>query len=70
MKYSIQVREVNHGVLEIEASSKEEALKKAENRYAMGYTAWEKSEFEFRDVRESPRLIPLRPQPYGEGKLR
>ena len=66
MKYSIRVKEINYGILEIEASSKEAALSKAETRYAMGNTVWECGEFEFQDVREIPRLIPLRPQSYGK----
>lgn len=55
MKYSIQVKEINYGVLEIEATSKEEALAKAEERYAMGQTVWNSGEYEFHDVNEIPQ---------------
>ena len=55
MKYSIQVKEINYGVLEVEASSKEEALAKAEASYAMGHTVWDSGEYEFHDVNEIPQ---------------
>ena len=51
MKYLIRVREINNGVLEVEAASEEEALEKAEDGYALGQTMWKDGEYEL-DVQE------------------
>jgi len=51
MKYRIDVKEINYGCIEIEASSKEEAYEKAEAAYTMGQTVWDQGEYELSGIR-------------------
>ncbi len=55
MKFMVQVKEINYGVIEVEASSPEEALSKAEAGYSMGNTVWDSGEYELSDAKRVPR---------------
>lgn len=51
MKYHIDVKEINYGCIEIEASSEEEAYEKAEAAYTMGQTVWDQGEYVLNNIR-------------------
>ncbi len=55
MKYLVDVKEINYGVIEVEAASPEEALSRAEAGYAMGRTVWSSGEYELSDAKRVPR---------------
>ena len=44
MKYSVKVKEISYGVVEVEAASAEEAEEKAESVYYDGNVMWDNSE--------------------------
>lgn len=46
MKYSISVKEISYGCIEVDANSEAEAYEKAEGQYTMGMTVWDQGEYE------------------------
>ena len=48
MKYTIHVKEVSYGVIEVEADNEEQAKKLADQQYSMGNTIWQSGEYELR----------------------
>lgn len=51
MRYNVEVKEVNYGTVQVEASSPEEAIAKAETAYSMGNTVWQSGEYEFSNAK-------------------
>ena len=47
MKYSVKVKEVSYGFVEVEAASAEEAEEKAESDYCDGNVMWDNSEVDY-----------------------
>ena len=47
MKYSVKVKEISYGVVEVEAASAEEAEEKAESVYYDGNVMWDNSEADY-----------------------
>ena len=54
MKYTVKVKEINYGTIEVEATSTEDALEKAEAHYSMGNTIWDCGEYELTDAKRVP----------------
>ncbi len=54
MKYAVEVKEINYGTVEVEATSPEEALNKAEAGYSLGRTVWHPGEYEVSDAKRIP----------------
>ena len=54
MKYTVKVKETNYGTIEVEASSPEEALEKAEAHYTMGNTVWDCGDYALTDAKRIP----------------
>ena len=46
MKYTIHVKDISYGVIEVEADSEEQAKELADHQYAMGNTVWRGGEYE------------------------
>lgn len=46
MKYTIHVKEVSYGVIEVEANNEEKAKELADQQYSMGNTIWQSGEYE------------------------
>lgn len=47
MKYSVKVKEISYGVVEVEAASAEEAKETAEAEYYFGNVFWNNSEADY-----------------------
>lgn len=47
MKYSVKVKEISYGVVEVAAASAEEAEEKAESVYYGGNVVWDNSEVDY-----------------------
>lgn len=47
MKYSVKVKEISYGVVEVEADSAEEAEEKAESIYYDGNVVWDNSDVDY-----------------------
>ena len=47
MKYSVKIKEISYGFVEIEAASAEEAEEKAESVYYDGNVIWDNSEVDY-----------------------
>ena len=54
MKYTVKVKEINYGTIEVEATSPEDALEKAAAHYSMGNTIWDCGEYELTDAKRVP----------------
>ena len=54
MKYTVKVKEVNYGAVEVDAVSAEEALAKAEAEYISGNTVWDCGDYELTDAKRVP----------------
>ena len=46
MKYTIHVKDISYGVIEVEADNEERAKELADQQYAMGNTIWQSGEYE------------------------
>ena len=46
MKYTVYVKEISYGTIEVEADNKDEAEKIAEAQYTLGNTFWSSGEYE------------------------
>ena len=46
MKYTIHVKDVSYGVIEVEAENEDQAKELADQQYAMGNTIWQSGEYE------------------------
>lgn len=55
MKYTVKVKEVNYGTIEVEATSPEDALGKAETQYTMGNAHWDCGDYELSDAKLAPK---------------
>ena len=51
MRYNVEVKEINYGTVQVEASSPEEAIAKAEAAYSIGNTVWQSGEYEFSNAK-------------------
>lgn len=47
MKYTVKVKEISYGVVEVEAASAKEAREKAEAEYNFGNVFWNNSEADY-----------------------
>jgi len=56
--FTINVKEINYGFVEVEADTLEEAFDLAGEQVELGETAWNKSEIQCRDANEPTRCIP------------
>ena len=55
MKYTIHVKDVSYGVIEVEAENEDQAKELADQQYAMGNTIWQSGEYELKvEERKSP----------------
>jgi len=48
--YGVKVKEIQYGYIELDASSKEEALARAQEAYENGDTVWHDSKAEYDDI--------------------
>mgnify|MGYP000180020175 FL=1 len=46
MKYTVHVKDISYGVIEVEAENEDQAKELADEQYSMGNTIWQSGEYE------------------------
>lgn len=54
MKYTVHVKDISYGVIEVEAENEDQAKEIADQQYSMGNTIWQSGEYELEVEERTP----------------